>query len=362
MEFNNIIKHFRLDGDFVKATPYGNGHINTTFLVETDKKQYVLQSINSNVFKKPDEVMHNIIAVTDHMRNKIIASGKNPEREIINFIPTTDGDYLFSVPEEGNYYRMYEHIGGAKTYDVVEEPVHFYNAAKTFGRFQNLLSDFNAEDLYETIPDFHNTRVRFKNFLDAIENDKAGRKKLVKDEIEFALSRADEVGIIVDYIENGQLTLRVTHNDTKLNNVLIDEATGQGICVLDLDTVMPGSMLFDYGDSLRFGTNPCDEDEKDLSKVYCDLNLFKVFTEGFYEELKDSITPLEIELMPLSAKMMTFECGIRFLEDYLNGDKYFRIHREGQNLDRCRTQFKLVADMEDKWDQMIDIVNEIVNR
>lgn len=339
------------------ATPYGKGHINDTYLSNACEPRYILQRINNNVFKRPQDVMENIVHVTEHLRKKIEAEGGDPKRETLNLVKTYEGESYY-VTSKGDYFRMYEFIEGAQTYEIVEEPIHFYNAAKAFAKFQQRLADFPADKLHETIPSFHDTTVRFKQLKDAIANDKAGRLKDVQAEVEFALAREKDVSVIVDAIKAGTVPLRVTHNDTKYNNIMIDDITGEGICVIDLDTVMPGSLLYDYGDSLRFGTNPADEDEKDLSKVYCDLNLFEMFTKGYMEELKDVMTPREKELMPFAAKLMTYECGIRFLADYLNGDTYFKVKRPEHNLDRCRTQFKLVKDMEEKEDLMKEIVKK----
>ncbi len=339
------------------ATPYGKGHINDTYLSNACEPRFILQRINGNVFKRPQDVMENIVRVTGHLKKKIIEEGGDPKRETLNLIKTYDGEYFYVTPK-GDYFRMYEFIEGAQTYEIVEEPIHFYNAAKAFARFQKRLADFPAEKLHETIPFFHDTSVRFQQLKEAIQNDAAGRLRFVQAEVEFALARENDVAVIVDAIKDGSVPLRVTHNDTKYNNIMIDDKTGEGICVIDLDTVMPGSLLYDYGDSLRFGTNPAEEDEKDLSKVYCDLELFEQFTKGFMEELKDTMTPREKELMPFAAKLMTFECGIRFLADYLNGDTYFKVKREDHNLDRCRTQFKLVWDMEQKESIMKEIVKK----
>ena len=339
------------------ATPYGKGHINDTYLSNSCEPRYILQRINHNVFKRPQDVMENIVRVTGHLKKKIIEEGGDPKRETLNLVLTHAGDPYYVTPK-GDFFRMYEFIEGAQTYEIVEEPIHFYNAAKAFAKFQQRLADFPAEKLHETIPNFHDTTVRFQQLKDAIKNDKAGRLKDVQEEVEFALAREKDASVIVDAIKEGTVPLRVTHNDTKYNNIMIDDITGEGICVIDLDTVMPGSLLYDYGDSLRFGTNPADEDEKDLSKVYCDLNLFEMFTKGYMEELKDVMTPREKELMPFAAKLMTYECGIRFLADYLNGDTYFKVKRPEHNLDRCRTQFKLVKDMEEKEELMKETVKK----
>ena len=247
---------------------------------------------------------------------------------------------------------MYPFIEGTVCLQSVDKPEQFYESAKAFGHFQRLLSGYDASTLHETIAKFHDTRNRFANFKKALDADACGRAKDVQAEIDFVLAREKDCAVLMDLLEAGKLPLRVTHNDTKLNNILMDKATGTGICVIDLDTVMPGLALNDYGDSIRFGANHSAEDEKDLSKVNFDIELYEIYTKGFMEAAGDALTPAEKEYLPWGAKLMTLECGIRFLTDYLEGDHYFRVHREGQNLDRCRTQFKLVSDMENCWEQM----------
>lgn len=355
MEFKEIIEQFQVPETFISCEPYGEGHINDTYLVTCEGRKYILQRMNHHVFQHPEQLMSNIVKVTEHLKKKIVENGGDPLRETLTVIPTKDQKSFFVTPD-GNYFRMYYFIEKAKTYQVVEKPVHFYNAAKAFGRFQKLLNDFPADELYETIPNFHHTQKRFEALKKAIAENKAGRKAEVESEIAFALEREKDVSVLVDLIAKKKIPLRVTHNDTKFNNIMIDDETNEGICVIDLDTVMPGSLLYDYGDSLRFGTNPVSEDEKDLSKVYMDVELFEQFSKGFIEEMGDTLTETERQFMPFSAKLMTFECGIRFLTDYLEGDHYFKIHYPEQNLDRTRTQFKLVADMEQKMEQMKEIV------
>lgn len=360
--FKEVVKNFTFVGSFTEAQPYGFGHINDTFAAYFQKAdgslhRYILQRINHNVFKKPEELMKNIEGITRYLRKAVIEAGGDPERETLNLIPTIDGkSYYRDV--DGNYWRGYIFIEGAQTYQIVEKPEHFYKAGKAFGRFQKLLESYPASTLSETIPNFHNTKKRFEALEEAVKKDVMGRAKDVKAEIEFAFKRADETAVLVDLLEKGGLPLRVTHNDTKFNNVMIDDITGDGICVIDLDTVMPGLSLYDFGDSIRFGTNPAAEDEKDLEKVWMDLPLFEEFTRGFLEAAGDSLTEAELDYLPFSAKIMTYECGIRFLTDHLNGDTYFKIHREGHNLDRTRTQFKLVADMERKYDLMKQVVQK----
>lgn len=359
--FSDIVRNFTFEGSFIEAAPYGSGHINDTYAAYFRKAngqihRYILQRINHKIFKDPVSLMKNIESITAHLRRKIIVCGGNPERETLNIIPTTEGKSLY-VSEQGEYWRAYIFIEDAKTYDIVENPTHFYNGGKAFGKFQRLLSDFPADRLTETIPDFHNTRKRFEALLQAIERDPVNRASLVKAEIKFAMDREKDASILIDLLRDRKLPLRVTHNDTKFNNVMIDDTTGEGICVIDLDTVMPGLSLYDFGDSIRTGANTGAEDEKDLTKVNVDLNMFESFTKGFLEATAGSLTSTEREYLPFAAKIMTFECGIRFLTDYLNGDTYFKVHRDGHNLDRTRTQFKLVKDLEDHFDKLAGIVN-----
>lgn len=355
MEYNlqEIAKKFKLE---LNCEPYGNGHINDTYIIN-NAPRYILQRINSDVFTKPEEVMENIEAVTDHLRKKIAAAGGDVCRETLTLIQTDDGRSFYKA-DENNYFRVYRFIENAVSYDRVENPVQFYNAAKAFGKFQNMLSDFPADRLHETIKKFHDTRSRLEAFRQSVKADVRGRAKYVVPEIEFVLSRESDCGVIVNATADGSVPIRVTHNDTKLNNVMLDSRTGEGVCVIDLDTVMPGSLLYDFGDAVRFGASSGDEDETDLSKIYMSEELFEQFSRGFLEETASVMTDMEKELLPFSAKLMTLECGMRFLTDYLSGDTYFKIHRKDHNLDRARTQFKLVKDMEDKADTMRKIVDK----
>ncbi len=342
----------------VEIEPYGNGHINDTYICEYTPR-YILQRLNTNVFKNPEAVMENILNVTRHLAEKIRACGGNPQRETLNVVMTRDGKCIYKADDE-NYFRMYKFIEDSVSYDMVENPVQLYHAGKAFGKFQSMLDDFPADKLHETITDFHNTPVRVSQLEQAIENDAAKRVKLAGKEIEFAKEYTKYASAITDKMADGSVLLRVTHNDTKLNNVLFDKDTDEGLCVIDLDTVMPGSVLFDFGDALRFGASSGSEDEQDLDKIWFDLEKFEQFAKGFLSETADCLTQTEIELLPLSALIMTYECGTRFLADYLNGDTYFKIHRENHNLDRCRTQFKLVADIEKKLPQMSEIVSKYI--
>ncbi|MCK9478280.1 MAG: aminoglycoside phosphotransferase family protein [Firmicutes bacterium] len=355
IDFKNILSQFSITGDIKCKTAYGEGHINDTYYVRVADGRYILQRINKEIFKNPPEIMRNIEKITAHLRKKIVEKGGDPARETLTIIPTKSGQSYYKSPD-GNYYRIYTFITGAKTYQSVQKPADFYNAGKAFGIFQKMLSDFPAAELFVPIADFHNTKVRFENLLNAVNCDKAGRVKYVQSEIDFALQRQSDVNVLVDLIEKGDIPLRVTHNDTKYNNIMIDDITGEGVCIIDLDTVMPGSLLYDFGDSIRFGASNALEDERDLSKVYMDNRLYEAFVKGFFGEVGKEMTEAEVEHAPFSAKLMTYECGMRFLTDYLNGDVYFKIHRPKHNLDRARAQFKLVSDMEKKMDYMREAV------
>ncbi len=338
-----------------KCEPYGNGHINDTFLVVREKR-YILQRMNHQIFPRPDRVMENILGVTEHIRSK---SDRDIERCTLTVVPTRDGKTFF-LDSIGSYWRLYDFVEGTVTREVVENPEDFYNCAVAFGQFQCHLSDYDATKLYPTIENFHNTPVRYENLMKSIERNASGRADSVIEEIKFAKDRKNFTEILERAREEGRLPLRVTHNDTKLNNILFDEESGEPICVIDLDTVMPGYSVTDFGDSIRFGANTAVEDETDLSKVSLDMDLFKLYAKGFIEGCGGSLTKDELMLLPEGAIMMTLECGIRFLTDYIDGDVYFRVHREGHNLDRCRNQFALVADMEKKLSLMKKVVKDLI--
>lgn len=357
-----IAKGFSFEGELVEAKPWGNGHINSTFLLTyqtgvSDELKVILQMMNKNVFPKPVELMENVMAVTKFLHEKIEAAGGDPMRETLNVIPAKDGKPYY-IDDEGEYWRAYVYITEATSFDAPETVEDFYESAYSFGKFQSMLSDYPAETLHETIEKFHDTRNRFANFKKALEADVMGRASEVQEEIKFVLEREADASVFVDLIEKGEIPIRVTHNDTKLNNIMMDNATRKGICVVDLDTVMPGLAMYDFGDSIRSGASTGAEDEKDLSKISCDMQLFEVYTKGFIAGCEGKLTKKEIELLPMGAKLMTYECGVRFLTDYLQGDVYFKIHRPEHNLDRARTQFKLVADMEAKWETMQTIVEK----
>ena len=361
-----IIKNFNIDGEYIGYYLSNDGHINNTFVLEFDDglgkiKSYLLQLINTNVFKNPDELMENIVGVTEYLRKIVVDNGGDPERECLNVYFTSDGKPYYR-DADGNCWRCYNFITGAHSCQSIDDPETFANAARAFGKFQCLLADYPSETLHETIPNFHNTLSRFADFEKAVSDNIAGRADSVRDEIDFVLARRDDAGVLVKLLEKGKLPLRVTHNDTKLNNVMFDNETDEGICVIDLDTVMPGLSLYDFGDSIRFGANTAAEDEKDLSKVSLSLPLYREYTAGYLSTAGQSLTPTEVEYLPFSAKLMTFECGMRFLTDYLNGDTYFRIAYDDHNLDRCRTQLRLVEDMERKMEDMKAITQEIYSR
>ena len=348
---SNILRAFRLDSAPVSCEDYGCGHVNVTFLVVTETgRRYILQKINHHAFRNVQGLSENIAAVTEFLRAK-----SGDPRSVMALIRTTDGAPHICYKDE--YWRVYDYVDGTICLQQPETDEDFYQAAVGFGTFAQLLSDFPAEKLHETIPNFHNTPDRYRLFREAIARDAAHRAAAVQPEIDFALAREAEMATIQNALAAGEIPLRVTHNDTKLNNVLLDAQTRKALCVVDLDTVMPGSSLYDFGDAIRFGASTAAEDERDLSKVEMSLDRFRAFTRGYVRSCPN-LTEKELELLPLGAKTMTMECGVRFLTDHLDGDKYFSVHRKGQNLDRARTQFKLAADMKKKWDDMQRIVAE----
>ena len=345
------IRHFRITGSPVSCAEFGSGHINLTYKVNCDDgSAYILQRINQYVFTDPKAVMENVGAVTEYLRTRV-----SDPSEILHFVSSDTGTYYY-VDEAGEYWRCYEFADGL-CLDLPESDKDFYESAIAFGRFQEMLRDFPAETLHETIPLFHNTANRYRLFRKALQEDRVGRAASVQPEIDFLLQRQEEGATICRLLDAGEIPLRVTHNDTKLNNVLLDCKTRKALCVLDLDTVMPGSSLYDYGDSIRFGAATAPEDEKDLSKLGINLHLFRVYTAGYLAACK-SLTPKERELLPLGAKTLTLELAVRFLTDYLDGDRYFKTAYPEHNLVRARAQMKLVADMEEKWEDMQKIVAE----
>ncbi len=359
-DFRAILENFQTKGELVSCETFGEGHINDTFLVVTldagKEYKYILQKINGKLFTNVPALMENIRAVTEFNREKIRGRGGNPDRESLSLVYAKDGKPFYYCKKCDGYFRIYKFISDAIAFQVVEKPEHFYQSAVAFGNFANLLAEFDASSLYEVIPNFHNTISRFEDFQKSLKSDKMNRAKDVQKEIDFVLSRKDYCGRIVNLLKSGQMPTKVTHNDTKLNNVMLDANTGEPVAVIDLDTIMPGSICYDFGDSIRFGCNTSAEDEKDLSKVNFDINLFEAYTKGYLSALGTGATKIERENLAFSAILMTYECGMRFLADYLDGDVYFRTHREGHNLDRARTQFKLIEDMEKLLAEMEKIV------
>jgi len=346
---------FQIDGEPIACKELSQGHINSTVKLTTDTgAEYVLQKINKYVFREPIRLMANISAVTDYLREKV----EDP-RHALHFIPTFDGLY-YHRDTDGEFWRMYDFVGGF-CLDAPESEEDFYQSAIAFGRFQYLLSDFPADTLYETIPEFHNTVDRYRQLKDSIAVDSCRRVAGIREEIDFLLQREEMAGTLQKLREAGQLPLRVTHNDTKLNNVLLDRKTRKALCVLDLDTVMPGLSLYDFGDSIRFGAATAPEDEPDTSRMRMDLHLFEVYTKG-YLEAATALTDREVEMLPMGALIVTLELATRFLKDYIDGDLYFKTAYPQHNLVRARSQMALAADMESKLSEMNRIVAEVAAR
>lgn len=336
---------------------YGEGHINDTFVVwrANHTKRFILQRINTDTFTDPAGLMENICGVTRHLRTKIQAEGGDPSRECLNVIPTLSGAAYY-IDSEGNAWRAYDFVENTVCLQQVGCEADFRTVAETLGKFQNQLADYPASTLHETIARFHDTPNRYANFEKALAADALGRAKTIAPEIAFIHAREKDCHVLLDQLAAGEIPLRVAHNYTKINNVLLDEATGKGICVIDLDTVMPGLSAYDFGDSIRTGANDCAEDEPDQSKVHFDLHLYEVFAKGYLSTAGSTMHTAEKRSLAWGAKLMTLECGIRFLTDYLEGDHYFHIARPDHNLDRARTQFTLVRQMEEVFDQMLEIV------
>jgi len=352
-----IVSQFNIPGTYVSHREIRSGIINQTYLVTLQKEdntafQYIFQKINTNVFREPYNVMENIIKVTEHIKKHMIEEDGDYFRRVLSFAQSKDGHPYFESETLG-FWRAYEYVDNAVAYNIAPDGDHFFEAGRAFGEFQRYLNDYDATTLFETIPNFHNTVSRMKAFHDAIDADVAGRVKDVQPEIQFILEREQEAGAIVNALESGEIPYRVTHNDTKINNVLFDSVSQKAICVIDLDTVMPGSSLYDFGDAIRSGACAAAEDEPDLSKVEMDIEKYRLFTKGFIKGTRCMLTQKEMEMMPISAKILTLELASRFLTDYLNGDVYFHTDYSGQNLLRTRTQIKLVSDIETKLDQML---------
>ncbi|MGO4922528.1 phosphotransferase enzyme family protein [Bifidobacterium choerinum] len=345
-----IVERFAIDGAVASVTPYGDGHINVTYLVVTDEARYVLQRMNTDVFPDTAALMRNIELVTGFLR----AQGQ----ETLEIIPTKDGRSWLAADD--GMFRVYRFIEGTMSYNLVDDLRVFERAGAAFGAFQCTLAEFDAAQLAETIARFHDTPHRYADFRAAVAADPLGRAKDVRDEIGFFDERAPEYGRIVDALADGSVPLRVTHNDTKLNNILMDADSGEPRAIIDLDTVMPGSMLFDFGDSIRFGASTGLEDEPDLGKVHFSLPLFRAYASGFLGEVGATAAPRELELLPEAARLMTLECGMRFLGDHLLGDVYFATKYPGHNLVRAHTQMQLAREMEERMLQMHAVIDEIM--
>ena len=362
MDIQNIYKQFKFEGTLVNYSKYGSGHINKTYVLSfkiTDfyYRRYIIQKINNNVFKDVEALMSNVSKVIDFSHQKILKEKGNPFLESLTLVRTIDNKCFYKTPE-GEYYRAYYFIEEGNGYDMTEDPKNFYESGVVFGHFQKLMSTFKVDELYEVIKDFHNTEVRLQNLEKAIEENIVGRKESAIKEITFYLSRKSYASKVVNMLSSGEIPYRVTHNDTKLNNILINPITNKAVCILDYDTIMPGSVLYDFGDSIRFGASTAKEDEKDLNLVNFNIDLFKLYTKGFLKETKDILTEKEKENLAFSAILITYECGMRFLTDHLNGDTYFGAKYPNHNLIRCRTQMKLVAEMEKVLDKMNAIVKK----
>ena len=341
-----VSAQFQIYGDFREAAPYGSGHINDTYAVVFDQAgspmRYILQRINHHVFKDPAGLMGNLERVTAHIRRKLEAAGADQvSRRVLTLVPAHDGK-RWHADAEGNHWRCYLFIEHARSYDQIETPGHAFEAARAFGQFQQQLADLPPPRLRDTIPNFHHSRSRFNDLRWAIEQDACNRAAGVKADIEFALRHEPMVDVLLNLQAQGQLPERVTHNDCKLNNVMLDDDTGEGVCVIDLDTVMPGLALYDFGDMCRTATCPTAEDERDLSKVEMRMEMFEALVRGYLSSAGEFLNPVEKDHLVFCASLITFEIGIRFLEDHLAGDRYFKIHRPGHSADRARVQFKMV--------------------
>ena len=360
MDFSPIARCFGITDPIVAQQEIHSGNINRTYVVTVQgadaERRDVFQRINSDVFKKPQEVMENILSVTEHIKKKLLEETGSYDRRVLSFLRTADGRPYYYTSQR-HFWRVYEYVDNSHAYDRVQTPSQFYEAGYSFGEFQAWLSDFPAETLHEIIPHFHDTPVRYQDFYAALERDADGRCAEVKEEIDFLLARENECGVLMNGLSNGTLPWRVTHNDTKINNILFDTDTLEAICVIDLDTVMPGTSLFDFGDAVRFGASTAAEDERDLSKVSLDVTLYEQFTRGFLKGANALLQDSEEKLLLQSVKVMTLELAVRFLTDYLNGDLYFKITSPDHNLVRARTQIRLVQDIEAKWDQLCEITD-----
>ncbi|MFC1633867.1 phosphotransferase enzyme family protein [Planctomycetota bacterium] len=355
----SVLKHFHLGGTLVKIAPLAQGHINDTYILTSEEKgrvvRHVLQRINHEIFKNPPAMMANIIRVTEHIRSKMQRTEPEMASRQLTVVCADNHDGCWMDPE-GNYWRIYDFVEQAVTYDTVDSPRLAGEAARMFGWFQRMLDDLPGPILHETIPNFHNTRLRFEQFQKVLDRDPCNRAKDAEREIDFLLEHAGICDVLTDLVEKGDFPYRIAHNDAKINNVMFDEHTHQGVCIVDLDTVMPGLSIYDFGDLVRTAANPAEEDELDLSKVTIDIAMFTALAYGFAKETSRFLTPSEKDHLAFGGKLITFEQFIRFLTDYLRGDVYYKIHRVRHNLDRSRTQMKLVQSIIEQEAAMNEIV------
>jgi hypothetical protein len=357
-----IVSHFNIIGESLDFEKNTTGHINDSYYIRTkltDHPGYFLQWINNNIFKNVEGLMDNICIVTDHLAQKLLEN-KDLAFKVLEIIPCKDGKNFYLDPE-GQYWRLYTYIENAHVYNVVENSGIAYKGGQAFGLFMSLLADLPAHTLTETIPNFHNMAIRLDNFYKSLESDKASRVKRVPNEIDFVKKRAEQMLTIPALIKSGKLPMRITHNDTKFNNIMFD-SSDQAMCIVDLDTVMPGSILFDFGDSIRTGANTANEDEKDLSKVDINLPIYEAYTRGFINSTRQTLTEVEIDNLAFSARFMTFIMGLRFLTDFVDGDTYYRTTYPDHNLDRALVQFRLVEAMERNAQRMHEIVMESIEK
>ena len=360
----SICRRFLVPGDIVDITPYGTGHINQTFVVTTDQAgqtvRYLLQRLNTGVFQRPREVMANIVAVTGHIRRRLEEDGHLISRRVLTLIHSAEDEAPFVEDPEHGFWRCYLFIEGARTYDVILRTEQAFEAAKAFGAFQYQLSDYAGPALHETIPQFHHTPTRLQRLREAAAQDVAGRLATCGAEVDFALARSPLAETLVGLAATGEIPLRITHNDTKLNNVMLDQTTGQGICVVDLDTVMPGHSLCDFGDMVRTACNPLAEDDPHAEGVVARADMFEALARGYLVGTAGTLRPVEREHLAVAGQLLTYECGVRFLTDHLQGDTYFRTHRPGQNLDRARNQFALLRSLESQAQALMDRIRDLV--
>jgi hypothetical protein len=357
----DVFRHFRSEGTFLKGEPFGSGHIHDTYKITTAEEKshnYILQRINTNIFRDVEELQNNIYQVTTHIRKKLSAiPGADPDRETLTIVPTVD-DKLYYRDDNGEYWRVYIFIERHRSYDKVETPEQAYEGGRAIGRFETLIAGLDPSGIYEVLPGFHDMEMRLNNFYKVLEKDPEKRASAIKEDVQFVLDRAEEMMTIKRLGKEGKIPLRITHNDTKFNNVLLDE-NDKSLCVIDLDTVMPGYIHYDFGDAIRTTANSTFEDEKDLSKVFVRLDLYEAFARGFMEEVRDVLNDTEIDYLPFSARMLTFIIGLRFITDYIDGDHYFKIHHPGHNLERARVQFRLVKSMEEHKEEMERIIRDL---